>query len=48
MAEETHLGVSKPISIDPPSDKDIKLQDALVEELKLQKNFEATVETERR
>lgn len=45
---EGYLGVSPPLSTDPPSDLDNKLADALMNELKAQNNFESQQETDRR
>lgn len=35
-----YLGVSSPLSTDPPSEFDMKLSEALMNELKAQNNFE--------
>lgn len=48
MAEEAYLGVSKPLSNDPPGKRDTDLNDALLVELKAQKNFESTEEGKKR
>ncbi|KAF2158688.1 hypothetical protein M409DRAFT_30851 [Zasmidium cellare ATCC 36951] len=43
-----HLGVSAPLSTDPPTDLDIKLSEALMAELKTQNNFESPEATGKR
>ncbi|KAF2480912.1 Poly(A) polymerase papa [Neohortaea acidophila] len=48
MANDPKLGVSGTMSMEPPSPKDIKLDDALLQELKSRNEFEAPEETQRR
>lgn len=48
MANDQKYGVTDPFSIDPPSPKDLKLNDALMAELKAQKNFAPQSDTEKR
>lgn len=42
------LGVSPPLSNDPPTDTDMKLNEALMQELKAQNNFESPDDTNKR
>ena len=44
----THKGVTPPISLAMPTTKELGINDALVDELKRQNNFETPAETERR
>lgn len=48
MAASQQWGVTPPVSTAFPTDKEIVLNDALVEELKNQNNFEAPEDTEKR
>ncbi|QIW96274.1 hypothetical protein AMS68_001792 [Peltaster fructicola] len=48
MAEEAYIGVTKPMSLEPPSKRDGELNDLLMTELKAQKNFESPEESKRR
>lgn len=48
MANDPKLGVSGTMSMEPPSPKDLKLDDALLQELKSRNEFEAPEETQRR
>ena len=41
-------GVSAPLSVDPPTERDLKLSADLMTELKAQNNFEAPEETQKR
>lgn len=43
-----HLGVTPPLSNDPPKEIDVKLGDKLMEELKHQGNYEHPDETQKR
>lgn len=43
-----YLGVSPPLSDDPPKARDNELNDQLVSELKAQNNFESQEETQKR
>ena len=43
-----HKGVTPPISMAMPTAKELGMNDALVDELKRQNNFETPAETERR
>lgn len=45
---EAYKGVSPPLSTDPPSEQDLKLNEALMTELKAQNNFESPEDTEKR
>jgi poly(A) polymerase len=47
-AQILHKGVTPPISTSMPSQAELASNDALVEELKRQNNFESPVETDRR
>lgn len=48
MAEETYLGVTKPMSVEAPTKRDTELNDLLMNELKAQKNFESVEEGKKR
>jgi len=48
MAATQQWGTTPPVSMAFPTDKEITLNDTLVEELKNQNNFEAVEETEKR
>lgn len=48
MAGDPRFGVSGTMSTDPPSPKDLKLDDALLQELKHRNEFEPSDETRRR
>lgn len=48
MASDPRLGVSGSMSTEPPSSKDIKLDEALLRELRSRKEFEGEDETKRR
>lgn len=48
MADSENNVPFKPLSIDPPSPKDIELSDRLMAELKAQKNFESPEEGKQR
>jgi poly(A) polymerase len=50
MAENgaSQLGVTPPISTDPPKPQDLALSESLMEELKAQNNFEHLDETKKR
>jgi poly(A) polymerase len=43
-----HLGVTPPLSNDPPKPQDLQLSDSLMQELKKQANFEHPDETAKR
>ena len=42
------MGVSPPLSTDPPSETDLRLSESLMAELKAQNNFESQEETMKR
>ena len=48
MATDPRLGVTATMSNDPPSQLDLKLDEALLQELKSRNEFEAQEETRRR
>lgn len=49
MAEQQRtMGVTGPMSMDAPNPRDLKLNEALMEELKSQRQFETAEETQRR
>ena len=48
MASDPKLGVTPTMSADPPTPKDLKLDEALLQELKSRNEFEAPEETKRR
>jgi poly(A) polymerase len=48
MAELEQYGPNKPLSLDPPSKRDLELNETLLGELKAQKNFESPDESKRR
>ena len=48
MAADPKLGVTPTMSADPPTPKDLKLDEALLQELKTRNEFEAPEETKRR
>ena len=48
MATDPRLGVTVTMSNDPPTPQDLKLDEALLQELKLQNEFEAEEEKGRR
>jgi poly(A) polymerase Pap1 len=48
MAADPRLGVTAAMSNDPPSPRDLKLDEALLQELKSRNEFEAQEETQRR
>jgi len=48
MADTEQYGPNKPLSLDPPSQRDLELNELLLAELKAQKNFEALEETKKR
>ncbi len=48
MATDPRLGVTPTMSNDPPTPQDLKLDEALLQELKSLKAFEAQEETQRR
>ena len=48
MASDPRLGVSNTMSNEPPSQLDLKLDEALLQELKSRNEFEAPEETRRR
>jgi poly(A) polymerase Pap1 len=43
-----HLGVTPPLAVVAPTEKEIAANDELIEELKRQKNFESAEATEKR
>ncbi len=47
-SEDPRLGVTASLSQDPPSPQDLKLDEALLRELKSRNEFEAVEETQRR
>lgn len=49
MAENGgHLGVTAPLSLDPPSKRDLELNESLVTELKDNGSFESAEATQKR
>ena len=48
MANDPKFGVSGVMSSEPPTQKDLKLDEALLQELKLRNEFESGDETRRR
>ena len=48
MAADPRLGVTTTMSNDPPSSQDLKLDEALLQELKSRNEFESQEETKRR
>lgn len=48
MANDPKLGVSGTMSMEAPSAKDLKLDEALLQELKTRNEFEAPDETKKR
>lgn len=48
MAETEQYGPNKPLSLDPPSKRDLELNESLLAELKAQKNFESAEESKKR
>lgn len=49
MAENgEYLGISPPLATDPPKEIDLKLSEQLMQELKIQNNFESADETKKR
>jgi len=48
MADTEQYGPTKPLSMDPPSKRDLELNESLLAELKAQKNFESAEESKKR
>ena len=48
MASQQQWGVTPPISMSAPTEKELELNDALLAELKQQDNFESPEDTEKR
>ena len=46
--QPTRWGLTPPLSVKPPTDSELKTNDALIEELKRQNNYETSDETEKR
>ena len=46
--QTTRWGLTPPLSVKPPTDSELKSNDALIEELKRQNNYESSEETEKR
>ena len=48
MASEQAFGVTPPMSVDLPTESQLRASDALIEELRRQKTFESPADTEKR